>query len=89
MASWLSLLTVLEPIRFIDGIIGSASTVHDSTPKAFASRRSKAASDFPRNTPPNLAQYMSERPDMSSHGEKSEKAKTMKRNNTYENDIKK
>ncbi|PYL67448.1 MAG: hypothetical protein DMF28_09165 [Verrucomicrobia bacterium] len=35
---------------------------------------------FPRNTWPNFAQYTSERPEMSSHGEKSGKAKTTKQN---------
>jgi Chaperone of endosialidase len=31
---------------------------------------------FPRNSQPNFAQYISEQPEMSSHGEKSKKAKT-------------
>jgi hypothetical protein len=31
---------------------------------------------FPRNSKPNLAQYISERPEVTSHDEGSEKAKT-------------
>jgi hypothetical protein len=45
--------------------------------------------DFPRNAAPNSAEYHSERPEMTSHDEKSRTAKTTKGNNTYENDIKK
>jgi hypothetical protein len=42
---------------------------------------------FPRNAPPNLTEYISERPEMIPHDEKSKKAKTTKENNTYENKI--
>jgi hypothetical protein len=35
---------------------------------------------FPRNRRPNLAQYISERPEMISHDEKPKKAKTAKEN---------
>jgi len=35
--------------------------------------------NFPRNTRPNLAQYISEQPEVTSHGEKPKKAKTTKR----------
>jgi len=34
--------------------------------------------NFPRNTRPNLAQYISEQPELTSHGEKPKKAKTTK-----------
>ena len=40
-----------------------------------------------RNALPNLAEYLGERPDMTSHGGKPRKANTMKGNNTYENKI--
>jgi hypothetical protein len=43
--------------------------------------------NFPRNARPNLTEYLSERPEMTSHGGKPRKAKTMKENNTYENKI--
>ena len=43
--------------------------------------------NFPRNARPNLTEYLSERPEMTSHGRKPRKAKTMKENNTYENKI--
>jgi len=33
---------------------------------------------FPRNSRPNLAQYISERPELTFHGEKSKTAKTKK-----------
>jgi hypothetical protein len=36
--------------------------------------------NFPRNARPNPTEYLSERPEMSSHGEKSRKAKTTKGN---------
>jgi hypothetical protein len=36
---------------------------------------------FPRNSRPNLAQYISERPEMTFHGEKSEKAKQQTKQN--------
>jgi len=42
------------------------------------------AQTFARNVGPNLTEYLSERPEMSSHGEKSRKAKTTKGYNTYE-----
>jgi len=45
------------------------------------------ARNFPRNARPNFTEYLSERPEMSSHAEKSRKAKTMKVNNSYENKI--
>jgi hypothetical protein len=42
---------------------------------------------FLRNARPNPAEYLGERPEMTSHGGKPKKAKTMKGNNTYENKI--
>jgi hypothetical protein len=36
--------------------------------------------DFLRNSQPIFAQYMSERPELTSHGERSKKAKTTKGN---------
>jgi hypothetical protein len=45
------------------------------------------AQTFARNVGPNLTEYLSERPEMSSHGEKSRKAKTTKGYNTYEHKI--
>jgi hypothetical protein len=45
--------------------------------------------DFRRNEPANSAEYLTERPEMTSHGGKPWKAKTMKENNNYEDDIKK
>jgi hypothetical protein len=48
-------------------------------------------SDLPRNELPNPAEYVSERPEMTSHSGKPRKAKTMKRKigkkNTYESKI--
>jgi hypothetical protein len=35
-------------------------------------------SNFPRNSRPNLAQYISERPELTSYGKKPKKAKTTK-----------
>src|SRR6266513_3604928 len=45
------------------------------------------ARNFPRNARPNFTEYLSERPEMTSHDGKSTKAKTTKGNNTYENKI--
>jgi len=44
-------------------------------------------SNFPRNLAPDFGQYTREWPEMTSHGGKPRKAKTMKGNNTYENKI--
>ena len=45
------------------------------------------ARNFPRNVRPIFTEYLSERPEMSSHDENSKKAKTTKGNHTYENKI--
>jgi len=45
------------------------------------------ARNFPHNEPPNFAEYLSERPEMTPHDENSKKAKTTKGNHTYENKI--
>jgi hypothetical protein len=42
---------------------------------------------FLRNAPQNFTEYLSERPEISSHDENSKKAKTTKGNHTYENKI--
>jgi len=39
---------------------------------------------FPRNLTPDFLQYISERPELTSHGGKSKKAKTTKRKLKYE-----
>jgi hypothetical protein len=44
-------------------------------------------SNFPRNSQPNFAQYISERPELTSHGEKPKKAKTTKRNSPLKKGI--
>jgi len=41
----------------------------------------------PRNEPPNPAEYLGERPEMTPHDEEPRKAKTRKGNNTDENKI--
>src|SRR5436190_11900904 len=45
----------------------------------------KKNSNFPRNSRPNLAQYISERPELSSHGEKSKKAKQQQKKTNMKN----
>jgi hypothetical protein len=43
--------------------------------------------NFPRNRPPNFAQCIGERPELTSHGEKSKKAKQEKESKIMENRI--
>ena len=43
--------------------------------------------NFPRNAVPNLTEYISERPEMIPHDEKSKKAKTRRGKFDYENKI--
>jgi len=52
-------------------------------------RRSQKAvvSNFLRNLAADFSHYICEQPEMTSHDERSRKAKTRKGNNSYENEI--
>jgi hypothetical protein len=57
-----------------------ALTLHDLTNHGSQRTKSAPRADFPRNPVPDFLQYICEWLEMSSHGEKSKKAKTLKGN---------